>query len=437
MHAEKTDMSRHSDRSKPEGVARKGATTRRGNSSLLALLVRPAVNVFFCMAMLAGTARGAEYFVATNGADSRVGTGGWGDALLTISNAVAKATTAGDIITVSNGTYNISAQISVSVAVNIRSFGNGVTGGLDNAAATIVKRSGGNCRIFSITANATLDGFTIRDGNQYSGPGAGVYMTASGAIVKNCIITGNYNTYYNLHRGGGVYMSGGVVSNCTISLNTIEFWSNNEGGGVFMDGGLLVACRIQDNNAEQGGGGVYVNNANATVRNCLITGNKSGYLDRCDGHGGGVYIAAGTVENCTIVTNSANRTSATGAYGGGIYRSGGTVTNCIVYNNRSVSSTYSNIYATAGVAYTCTTNPVVAGSGNISADPLFVNPAQTNYTLQANSPCIDTGTNQTWMTGAKDLAGGDRILKGDKGKIVDMGCYETYVPPKGTMIILR
>ena len=70
-----------------------------------------------------------DYHVATDGDDANGGTG-WGDALLTISNAVAKATNASDIVTVSNGTYDISAQILITNAITVRSYMDGVYGGL-------------------------------------------------------------------------------------------------------------------------------------------------------------------------------------------------------------------------------------------------------------------------------------------------------------------
>ncbi len=44
------------------------------------------------------------------------------------------------------------------------------------------------------------------------------------------------------------------------------------------------------------------------------------------------------------------------------------------------------------VTYSCVMNGW-EGEGNISADPMFVNPIAGNYHLSPNSPCIDTGTN--------------------------------------------
>jgi hypothetical protein len=72
----------------------------------------------------------------------------------------------------------------------------------------------------------------------------------------------------------------------------------------------------------------------------------------------------------------------------------------------------------------------LSGSGNISSDPLFVNAAAGNYRLQASSPCINTGTNESWMTGATDLDGTPRIV----GGTVDMGAYECHLTPPGNCL---
>ena len=110
--------------------------------------------------ILAGTAQGTEYWVTTTGSDA-TGDGSAGNPWATISNAVANARTPGDIVTVSNGTYGITAQIDVTVGITVRSY----EGGLSGAANTVVERSGGFTRIFNMTAaNAVLEGLTIRNG---------------------------------------------------------------------------------------------------------------------------------------------------------------------------------------------------------------------------------------------------------------------------------
>ncbi len=84
--------------------------------------------------------------------------------------------------------------------------------------------------------------------------------------------------------------------------------------------------------------------------------------------------------------------------------------------------------------------------GNITNNPLFIadgigygtNLVPGNYRLQAGSPCVNAGTNLDWMTGACDLDGLPRILKGT----VDMGAYEeahvfSYAPAAVTNTVMR
>jgi len=56
-----------------------------------------------------------------------------------------------------------------------------------------------------------------------------------------------------------------------------------------------------------------------------------------------------------------------------------------------------------------------------NADPQFVNKDTGNWRLKSTSPCINAGINQSWMTGAGDLDGRQRIRYGT----VDIGAYET------------
>jgi hypothetical protein len=120
------------------------------------------------------------------------------------------------------------------------------------------------------------------------------------------------------------------------------------------------------------------------------------------------------VENCTIVSNTQINN-----FGGGVCFNGastGMVYNSIVYFNSGA-----NYYNATNSFYYCCTTPDPGGAGNITNDPMFVNAASGNWRLQANSPCINTGSNQNWMTNAVDLDGRIRIRYGT----VDMGAYET------------
>jgi PKD repeat protein len=348
---------------------------------------------------------GTEYFVAPGGSDSNDGTSGWGQAFATISNAVAQAS-ASDVVTVSNGTYNISAEIIVNKAVTVRSFGGGVYGGLANATNTVIDGPAnlGNSgpRIFSVTdAGAVLDGLTITDGDgRLQSPGGlGVYMTDG--LLVNCIIkeNGDMDTNTDHADGGGVYMTGGTVSNCTVQANKVRYGSTT-GAGIYATGGQILYSRILDNETwgSGGGGGIFATSASVLIRSCLITGNSA-----TAAAGGGVR--GGTVESCTIVGNTDSST------GDGVY--GCTVKNSIVLDNGD--SNYS------GGSFTfSSSSPTPSGDGNV-ASASFVDAAGGNYQLLA-CPAVDAGTNDTWMTGATDLAGNPRLS--GSGSVVDMGAYE-------------
>ncbi len=66
--------------------------------------------------------------------------------------------------------------------------------------------------------------------------------------------------------------------------------------------------------------------------------------------------------------------------------------------------------------------------GNISADPRFVDSSAGDYSLRADSPCIDAGVNEDWMWGTLDLGGNPRIFPGECSWRADIGAYE-YIPP--------
>ena len=66
------------------------------------------------------------------------------------------------------------------------------------------------------------------------------------------------------------------------------------------------------------------------------------------------------------------------------------------------------------------------GSGNLSADPMFMAPAwgtEGDYRLQAESPAVDAGTTHA-LADNTDLDGNPR----PSGQFVDMGCYEYQYP---------
>jgi hypothetical protein len=95
-----------------------------------------------------------------------------------------------------------------------------------------------------------------------------------------------------------------------------------------------------------------------------------------------------TFINNTITANFITYTGTT--YGGGIFVDWGTPSgqNNIIYGNSA--STGPDCYGTMFFNYSCSST-LLSGIGNITDNPMFVNPAAHNFNLQAGSPCIDTG----------------------------------------------
>ena len=128
-----------------------------------------------------------------------------------------------------------------------------------------------------------------------------------------------------------------------------------------------------------------------------------------------MYLTNGAIESCTVVSNYA------AVSGGGLYIAGpdSSGTNNIIYFNTAPSSAnFTNTAGNTGLQYSCVI-PAVDGARNITNDPSLVN-LSGNYRLNDNSPCVNAGLNQSWMTNTVDLDGRQRIRYGT----VDMGAFE-------------
>ncbi len=384
-----------------------------------------------------GATSNVTYYVSLAGSDHNRGDS-WVQAKQSVQAAVNTAIS-GDLVLVTNGTHQLTAEINVRTGLTVRSV---------NGASVTTLRGGGNrggFRCAYVAGGATLDGFTLTNGYVNSseaappgvwppyyygiGPcGGGAWV--DGGLLQNCTVVGNsvvglaFETW--MANGGGVEVThGGVVQSSTIQRNTVItddlFGTDAQGGGVSISDGTVMSCTVSGNRVygpSSYGGGIY---CFGTVRNCLVTGNRAEAYDWSDG--GGVDLQGGEIENCTVVGN-------TGDLGGGLRIEGGIARNVVAYYN-SGSDVLVPYNSTNLFAYGCygipSYNPVI-GDGIITNAPLFVNNGSgygTNfvagdYHLQSVSPCINTGTNQLWMMGAVDFDGKVRIADG----IVEMGAYE-------------
>jgi len=354
---------------------------------------------FFIVLLLTGMMAGslleaATLYVSPGGGNISSYTS-WETAAHTIQDAV-DAAVAGDTVLVTNGVYDTGGRwmlghslfnrVLVTNAITIQSV-NGPEETMILGAPDPGTGGHGDDAVRGVylVDGASLIGFTVSNGYSRTvsafdpdQAGSGLFLD-HGGIVSNCVISDNSANY-----GGGVLCYyGGEVNHSTISDN-----SANYGGGVFCYyGGVINNSTISFSSANSGGGGMY-------------------------------FYVGGEVNNSTIGSNSSD------SVGGGIYCDvGGTINNSILYFN-TASYGGDNYYNDgSGMSYNhCCATPILdagLGSGNVSGDPLFVDPLAGNAHLQTNSPCINAGNN-SYIVDAFDLDGNPRIRYG----IVDIGPYE-------------
>ena len=195
----------------------------------------------------------------------------------------------------------------------------------------------------SRTLNARLDGFIITGGrasgaasDYHSWRGAGVYNYGSNPIIANCTFTDNVAA-----------VSGGAIA-------------NEENVGVGAGNATIVNCVFYNNTADRlpdagagansvrGGGAIFNNLSDAVIQFCTIYGNTvgtPGFIDQGVLSGGVYNWEASPVINSSILWNNT---------------SGDVLTEGSAGDTNEAQVTYTN--AQSGV---------LAGTGNISNDPLF------------------------------------------------------------------
>ena len=203
-----------------------------------------------------------------------------------------------------------------------------------------------------------------------------------------------------------------AMDNCennTISNLTITGGAGTNGGGMLLLGSdpLLKHITITNNTSYSDGAGMYLDESNPLLSHITISHNVTNNI------GGGMYLKASnpTLTHVTIAYNMSGE-----GQGISLYNSSPTLTNSIIYWNTHCHDgwCHDSIYLVGDENEpTITYNNIEGGwfgEGNIDFFPLFTNPENADFTLQAGSPCIDAGT----------------IIEGIEyfGVAPDMGAYE-------------
>lgn len=152
----------------------------------------------------------------------------------------------------------------------------------------------------TLTNNTSFNNFT-------GGGGGGLFVdTGARATLTNCVVDGNHAD--NATPGNNFVPGGGIANNGTLTLVNTTVRNNNatsDGAGINNQGALFVKTSTINNNSNDSGffgasgGGIY-NGGSMTLTNTTISRNKAAFT------GGGVsHQGSGSASllNCTITEN--------------------------------------------------------------------------------------------------------------------------------------
>ena len=263
-----------------------------------------------------------------------------------------------------------------------------------------------------------VEGFTILNGYAQGGDmdlasGGGVRCVRSQLVIHGCVVTSC--TADGL--GGGIYAS--AASTVEIDACMVSGCSASGGGGIAAHNWAIAAitdCEIVENEASAGGGGgILAFGPELSVNRCVIGGNEAGW-----GDGGGILCGspALAIRDCLVTHNFVSD-----IYEGGgiaVMSSYGVIDGCTVAHNEGASPPGGLLLISSeievdntiiaindGMALVCHDSPQITVrccdvygntegddicgtdlGGNFSADPLFCDAVNGEYTLDGCSPCL-------------------------------------------------
>jgi hypothetical protein len=319
----------------------------------------------------------------------------WTNAFTDLGDALLAAQV-GQSIWVAEGMYISPGQVPMSLPIWQMPDGVELLGGFDGSE-------------WDVSQAAPWEHETIISGN--AGNPSELADNVSGLI-------GCYDTYIGVRISGFTFQD--LYRLNTFGRAAIEVFNSTNPGDDLVQV-VVENCVFRDNYT--GGGASCIslsvgnsslgNQARVDVINCAFYHNSGadGLIEA--GVGNSCFI---NVSNCTFTENSIVepndlRPMITGLVGTTI-----TIGNSIFWNN-DVPGEFTNA---AQVSHSIFEHSVDNGTNNLLADPLFVDPANLDFSLQSLSFAIGRGNNDL-VASSIDLVGGQRIQEGT----VDMGCIES------------
>ena len=323
----------------------------------------------------------------------------------TIESAI-QAASAGDTVTVACGTY-FEHGVMVDTSIHLRSE----DGTPD--CVTIDAEEMGRVMVWrGLDATAIFEGITFTGGS-YPDSGGAVLCDLSSPLIRNCRFNGNEGSL----QGGAVYFldSAPVMEDCVVTNNT-----GGWGGGLYVrsSDATISNCVLTGNHATNNGACIYFNTSpTSTVTNTRFVGNTAGDT-------GGTIVAncsSPLIDNCLIANNSSavngammwaldpastplirNSTIVENTGNTIFYVVGGAVTtierSILAFNTAALDLVFctgasvdvlcSNLYGNAPGDWTNCIGGQSTLNDNLSTDPLFCDLAGEDYSLHEESPCL-------------------------------------------------
>lgn len=205
-------------------------------------------------------------------------------------------------------------------------------------------------------------------------------------VLRDLTITGGE------HPGDG----GAIYCESSPRIENVVFHHNgaNRGGAIFVQGGSpkIDSCTFVENRGDSRAGGVALYGAECEITNSLFTANW-GYI------GSAVFLPdSSTVAliGCTVTGNNSSLDKDCLGVDGNSHL---VIRNSqVTFNSRHAARNYgdgtidvvgSNVYGNAEGNFDGAIASSAGISGNISADPLYCDSENRQFTMRADSPCTD------------------------------------------------
>jgi len=254
--------------------------------------------------------------------------------------------------------------------------------------------------------------------------GGGIYCYQSSPILDDVTLQENYAS-----GGGGIacwYSSSPMITNSS-------FIGNNgtvHGGGIyckFDSNPEFIDVIFRENTSSYGAAMNFNDSSNPRIIRALITDNHSTNSSGAFSCG---YDSHPVIINSTICNNTASTAGVSYIYG-----SHPVFVNTIIWNNtpeafhfsdweefsNSITIAYSDVQSGMDTITNSEFATINWLDGNIDSDPMFIDPENNDYSLNLDSPCIDSGT--SFFEWSNDILV-DLDSEEYSGIAPDMGVYE-------------